>query len=222
VSVTAPAPVREGQAAPFTVTVVPTPTETLTVDYATVAGYAHGTPAPNADFQSAVGSLTFLAGQATKTVSVGTVDSGTSCEGLENFSLSLSKPVGMRIETGSAESGILDYWGDCATAGLEFENMKILETLQSAAVKVTRADATSSLTIGWTTVEGSATAGTDFTAASGNLTFAAGEASKTITIAVKDSTSCEPDEVFSVRISANGGSPVKDGAAAVIIDDIDC
>jgi Calx-beta domain/RTX calcium-binding nonapeptide repeat (4 copies) len=54
----------------------------------------------------------------------------------------------------------------------------------------------------YATADGTAAAGSDYTASSGSLTFAPGEASKTISVAVIGDTTREPDETFSVALSA--------------------
>ena len=63
-----------------------------------------------------------------------------------------------------------------------------------------------SVTVNWTTANGTATAGSDYVAAGGTLTFAFGEQSKTITVYVIGDTRKEQDEIFYVRLT--GGSNV--------------
>ena len=48
---------------------------------------------------------------------------------------------------------------------------------------------------------GTATAGTDYVARSGTLTFTDGQTTKTVNIAVKGDTTVEPNEKFNVRLS---------------------
>ncbi|WP_200376899.1 beta strand repeat-containing protein [Thiocystis violacea] len=71
---------------------------------------------------------------------------------------------------------------------------------------------TSAVTVNYATANGTATAGSDYTAAAGTLTFAAGETSKTVTVPVIGDTTFEPNETFSVTLS----SPTLNGAAAGI------
>lgn len=81
----------------------------------------------------------------------------------------------------------------------------------------------STQTVSYATVEGSATAGSDFTSASGVLTFAAGESSKTIAITVNPDAVVEPDESFSVVLSApSAGLDIQDGTAVgtIVNDDV--
>jgi hypothetical protein len=60
--------------------------------------------------------------------------------------------------------------------------------------------------VNWTTADGTATAGSDYVAASGTLDFAFGEQSKTITVYVIGDTTRERDEIFYVRLT--GGTNV--------------
>jgi parallel beta-helix repeat protein len=58
--------------------------------------------------------------------------------------------------------------------------------------------ASGSLTVDYATVDGTAIAGQDYTAAGGTLTFNVGETSKTIPIPILDNVTTEPDENFTV------------------------
>jgi hypothetical protein len=75
------------------------------------------------------------------------------------------------------------------------------------------AAAAGAVTVNYTTADGTATAGGDYTATSGTLTFAAGETTKTITIAITGDTTVEPDETFMVDLSAPSGATLADGSA---------
>jgi hypothetical protein len=63
------------------------------------------------------------------------------------------------------------------------------------------AASTQTVTIGYATADGTATAGTDYLAASGTLTFKPGETAKTISVTVNGDTIVEPDETFTVSLS---------------------
>lgn len=75
------------------------------------------------------------------------------------------------------------------------------------------------VTVDYKTFGGSATEGTDFTAASGKLTFAKNENSKTILINVKGDRTAELDEQFSVQLSNAKGAKIQDGVGFVTIQD---
>ena len=73
----------------------------MTVDYAT----ADGTAAAGADYTATSGTLTFAAGETTKTVSVPILDDSHD-EGEETFTLRLSNATGTRIGDGEATGTI--------------------------------------------------------------------------------------------------------------------
>jgi large repetitive protein len=77
------------------------------------------------------------------------------------------------------------------------------------------------VTVRYATADGTATAaGADYRAASGELTFAPGETSKAVTVAVLGDRLGEPNETFSVNLS--GASPyalVEDGQGVATITD---
>ncbi|WP_162560690.1 Calx-beta domain-containing protein [Methylobacterium durans] len=58
------------------------------------------------------------------------------------------------------------------------------------------------ITVAYSSLNGSATAGSDYTATSGTLTFAPGETTKTISVPVIDDTLVESSETFQVRLSS--------------------
>lgn len=75
--------------------------------------------------------------------------------------------------------------------------------------------------IDWTTVDGTATAGVDYTAASGTVSWAAGDsADKTINITKLDNAAIHANRVFTVALS-NPSGPAGTGASATVtvIDD---
>jgi len=84
------------------------------------------------------------------------------------------------------------------------------------------AAATSTVAVNYTTLDGTATAGTDYTAASGTLTFAAGETSKSVSVAIRGDASIEPSETFAVILSAASGATLADasGQGTIVNDDV--
>ena len=88
------------------------------------------------------------------------------------------------------------------------------------AVRLDRA-ASGTVTVGYATADGSARAGEDYTATSGTLTFAAGESSKTVTVAVLDDAHDEAEETMTLRLSNPSGVRVADGEAVGTIVNAD-
>ena len=75
------------------------------------------------------------------------------------------------------------------------------------------------ITVHYSTADGTATAGSDYTAASGDITFAPGETSKTISIAVLGDRVAEPNESFSVNLSTNDAFIQNGQGIGTILDD---
>lgn len=76
---------------------------------------------------------------------------------------------------------------------------------------------TSTVTVNYTTVNGTATTGNlDYVATAGTLTFAPGETTKTITVPVNGDTKLEDFQRFTVKLSAPSGATI--GTAAEIVE----
>ena len=73
--------------------------------------------------------------------------------------------------------------------------------------------ATGNVTVNYATTDGSATAGADYTASSGTLTFAAGESAKTVAVAALSDTTKEDDETFTLTLSNASGATIVTAAA---------
>ena len=81
--------------------------------------------------------------------------------------------------------------------------------------------ATETVTVDWATSDGTATAGTDYTAGTGTLTFNSGDSSKTVSVTVAGDNVDEPNETFTVTLSGESGATIEDGAATGTITDDD-
>ena len=73
------------------------------------------------------------------------------------------------------------------------------------------------VTVNYATSNGAALAPSDYTAASGTLTFQPGETSRTISVSIKGDHKREANETFSVQLSNAVGATIDDGVAAVTI-----
>ena len=79
----------------------------------------------------------------------------------------------------------------------------------------------STVTVHWATGDRTAVAPNDYLAASGDLSFAPGETSKTVTVQVVGDTAHELDESFDVGLSAPSGATIARGTASGTITDDD-
>ncbi len=77
------------------------------------------------------------------------------------------------------------------------------------------------VTVEWATADGSATAGEDYTGASGTLRFDAGETSKTLAVALLDDAVDDGGETFTVSLSNASGAVIADGEAVGTIENAD-
>ena len=92
------------------------------------------------------------------------------------------------------------------------------EGIQYAAVYVSLSAATAkTVQVSYNTVDGTARAGSDYTAASGTLTFAPGEISKSILLPVKGDRVGEANESFFINLSGAKGTKIADAQGIVAI-----
>ena len=89
-----------------------------------------------------------------------------------------------------------------------------------AQVKVSLSQPSSqSVTVNYATADGSAEAGSAYDSKQGTLTFAAGETSKTIAVAIRSDRSAEANETFTVTLSNASNAGIVDAEAIVTIGD---
>ncbi|MEP6924897.1 MAG: FG-GAP-like repeat-containing protein, partial [Pyrinomonadaceae bacterium] len=82
---------------------------------------------------------------------------------------------------------------------------------------------TQNVTVNYATADGTATAPSDYQTASGTVTFAPGEISKTITVFVSGDTTVEPNETFTVNLSGAVSGTIFGGiGTGTIINDDTC
>ena len=114
---------------------------------------------------------------------------------------------------------------DLMAATLAISDVSLVEGNQgivNAVFTVTLSEpAAGTVTVNYGTADGTAQASRDYEAAAGTLTFAPGETSKTITVAVKGDTQVEANETFFVNLSAAVNADIGDsqGLGTIFNDD---
>ena len=88
------------------------------------------------------------------------------------------------------------------------------------AVTLNRA-ASGTVTVDYATADGTATAGADYTATSGMLTFAPGETAKTVNVPVLDDAHDDTGETLTLTLSNASGARIRDGQATGTIENSD-
>jgi chitinase len=75
--------------------------------------------------------------------------------------------------------------------------------------------------VSYATADGTAKAGSDYTATGGTLSFAPGELRKTISVVIRGDTTYEPDESFLLNLANPSGATIADGqgVGAILNDD---
>lgn len=193
----------------------------VSVDYAT----SDGTAIAGQDYQASAGTLNFADGETSQNFTVAVLDDSLY-EGDENFSISLNNPQGGATlgALQNAQAVLLD--DDPApqhgTLALSASNYSLSEGGISVQFTVLRsAGSDGVVTVNYATADGSATAGSDYTAAAGTLTLLDGQASVNFSIAIIDDSEFEGDENFGVALSNPGGGAtlgVPTGATTTIVD----
>jgi hypothetical protein len=169
------------------------------------------------DFAPIIGSLVFAPNETTKTFFVSIIDDSIA-EGNEFFHVDIqpSQPQFVRAGGGRADVTIVDNEA-VPTVTFAPAAYSVREDAHSVTVTLTRSSPTGAIAVGYHTVDGTAHAGTDYTAASGTLNFADGEASKTISIPVLDNDRYENSRAFTVSVT--NGANATNHADVTITDD---
>jgi len=203
----------------FIVTLDRAATEPVTVAYST----ANGTARAGRDYLASSGTVTFAPGETSKMVHVD-IKGDLLAEGNETLKLKLSNATGATIGDGTAIGTIIDDDGIAVPPALSIADLTVAEgngehshfmftvTLDKAAAEP--------VTVAYSTANGTATAGSDYAATSGTLTFAAGETSKTVHVDISGDTVFEGNETFAVTLSNASGATIADATAVgTIVND---
>ncbi|HEX2834333.1 MAG TPA: IPTL-CTERM sorting domain-containing protein [Thermoanaerobaculia bacterium] len=182
----------------FNVTLDAPATSTVTVNYAT----SDNTATAGSDYVAAAGTVTFNVGDSSKNVDV-TINGDTTFEPNETFNITLSSPsANAVILDGSAVGTIANDEGTSVISiGDVSQNEGNAGTSSFTFAVTLNVPTTSSVTVDYATSNGSATAGSDYVAASGTVTFNTGESSKNVVITVNGDTTFEPNENFFVTLT---------------------
>jgi hypothetical protein len=188
--------------ATFTVTLSAASNKTVTVHFATVDGSA---TTAGGDYQANSGTLTFAPGETSKTVTV-LVNGDRVVEYNESFLVVLTNPTNAFVADAKGVGTITD---DEPRASIDYGPVYVTEgnTGTTNAVFTIRLSNAydQPVDVGYSTSNGSATAGSDYEAVNGTVTFAPGETVKTISVPVTGDRVAEYDESFYVNLSGGSG-----------------
>jgi uncharacterized repeat protein (TIGR01451 family) len=202
----------------FTVTLSMTSTQTVTVDYST----ANGTATAGADYSAVSGTLTFAPGETTKTINV-PITNDTLDEPDETYFVNLSNASNAILLDNQGQGTIND---NDNTPTLSINDASVTEgdsgtkTLDFTVTLSTASGQT--VTVDYATADNTATAGTDYQAASGTLTFNPGDTTKTVSVIINGDTTVEPNETFFVNLTnpSNATTTDNQGQGTITNDDV--
>ena len=208
----------EGSPLAFPVTLSHASAEPVEVAWSTTDGSATA----GEDYTAASGSVTFAPGETEKTLTVATVGDALD-EAPETFTLTLDSVTGAHLhETATSATGTVIDDDDTPTVALAVAPALEGDALEVAAVL--SAPSGQALEVSWETADGSATAGEDYTAATGTVTFAPGEVRKVLRVETLEDTAQEEEETvrFLARrsqVDDESDAPDAVEATAAILDD---
>lgn len=176
----------------------------IAVDWQT----ADNTAIAGSDYIAATGILNWADGDtADKTFTV-TLTADVATEGNELVNLSLTNPTN-GASLGSQNTATLTIIDVVPAGTVQFTQVTqtLAENSASVTLNIERVNGDNgAISVNFATSDGTATAGSDYTANSNILNWADGDsAAKTITVTLTDDTTYEGDETFTVKLSAPAG-----------------
>ena len=187
----------------------------VTVDFTST----NVTATAGSDYTATNATLSFAAGETNKTFTVPITNNDTQ-ESTETFRLVLSNPIDATISVGTNLVTITD--DDGSTINLTTNAVTLAETNTSLVITAIRSGATNTaVTVDYTTTNATASAGSDYTAASGTFTFAPGVTTNTVTLTLADDATQEGNETFSIRLSNASNTSIGTGTNTITITDDD-
>ena len=198
----------------FEVRLVGNTGQPVTVHYAT----ADDTAQRDLDYVPMAGMLTFAEGQSRHTIPVELLDDHID-EPDETFHMVLSEPVGATLAGPAGVGGIIDNDQAArlsvadATASESGGEMTFVVSLDGEAAEP--------VTVRYATSDDTATAGLDYDETAGELTFAAGETRRTVSVRLLGDDVDEPDETLNLRLSNPTNAAIASAKALGTITDDD-
>ena len=195
---------------------------TVDVQYAT----SNGSASAGTHYTATNGSLSWADGDAAaKTINI-PISTAASFQGERTFTLSLSNVVG-GATLGSPRSTAVTISGSGASSsalGFSSASFSVSQTSATVVVSVIRTgDSGTSTSVQYATANGSAVAGSDYTAKNGTLTWTAGDsAGKSIEIQIANVASFAGEKTFTVTLSNPSGSTLATSRTTVAIRGADC
>jgi Calx-beta domain len=182
---------------------------------------SNGTAVANTDYTAASGTLNWAdSDSAAKTFTV-RLSNASPFSGTRSFSVTLSSPSGSSLGNPSTASVAITGAATAATGSLQLSasSLTVAQTAATATLTVNRTGGSSgSIGVNFATSNGSAVAGTDYTATSGTLQWADGDgASKSISIPISNATAFTGSKSFTLTLSSpSSGATLSSPSSATV------
>ncbi|MDH5822689.1 putative Ig domain-containing protein [Luteimonas sp. RD2P54] len=191
----------------------------VTFDIAT----ADGTASAGSDYVArSLTGQTIPAGASTYTFAV-QIDGDALNEPDETFFVNVTNVTGATVADAQGTGTIVN---DDPQPSLAIDDVSVTEgnagTVTATFTVALSAASGQTVTVGYATADGTATAGSDYAATSGTLTLTAGQTQGTVSVTVNGDTTPEPDETFSVGLSGATNASIADatGTGTILNDDV--
>jgi hypothetical protein len=167
------------------------------------------------------GTLNFASSDDTETVTLTIVDDNVF-ELTENFTVTLSNAINVTISDGSG-AGTIDDDDSQPTISIADVSQPEGDAANSMTFTVTLSNPSSQqVTVDFDTFDGSATvADNDYTAASGTVTFVAGDVSEPVVVQIPGDNTDEPDQSFTVDLSIPSNATIANASATGTLENDD-
>jgi hypothetical protein len=191
-------------------------TQTVTVDYAASPGGGCNFPTP-----STSGTLTFTPGMTTKIFRAILNDCGAG--GMTWFKLTLTNANNATTVNPNTVVGVVgDPAPGTTTPGLSVRDAVVDTSAGMVNVPVLLggprgATSTKTVTVDYTTNNGTALAGTDYVTTTGTLTFGPGSTVQNISVPIANRSGAAPSRSFSITLGSVHNAVVTDGTGVVTI-----
>jgi hypothetical protein len=140
----------------------------------------------------------------------------------ETFTVQLSNPVNAIINVGTAQGAITN---DDPSPALSVNDVTVTEgdtgTVSAVFTVSLSGLSAQTVTVQYTTADGTATAGSDYVATSGTLTFTPGQTTQPVSVSVIGDLVQEPNETFFLNLSSSVNAIIADGQGLGTIVDQD-
>lgn len=181
-----------------------------------------GTATPDVDYTGFLTNTVFFGEGETKvSFSIDITDDSDS-DGNETVLLELANPGG-GARLGSRTNAVLNILDDELSVQFSVTATNVDEGGKKIVLTVLRSGPKGAFTVQYATSDGSATAGADYTAKTGTLSFSSSAKSKTIIIPIINDTEDEGDETFTVTLTnpSTGVAIGENSSVTVTIGDND-